>query len=327
MQDWLNARKLDRKALGILAANLAGYEAYHEHVADEVHATMESMLEVLDPDGARRANPPEATDTTAWPAGHPTSSQPQLMSRPPPAEAHPTAQANDHHAQAQAGAANAGSSYREFAQSSTRPDRADGHQPGHVSFSSDALTHPSSTAGAHWQPSVNASNAARRPKSPWDVPEDEAAAAQSTGQDAAGLAPPRTAGASLIQGLSWDRTHAQPSHRDSRGRGPADGSRASGENGDMLDVDAFIACREGSPDGNSLKPGPAAPLRNAASELRRLPGVKQVKSACLLLLACSATYDASRISCPVHRGLRHLHKMLLAVAKELLHNTEGRKQC
>ncbi len=36
MQDWLAERKLDRKALAALAANVAAVEAYADHVKREV---------------------------------------------------------------------------------------------------------------------------------------------------------------------------------------------------------------------------------------------------------------------------------------------------
>ena len=52
LNDWFNKHHLDRKALAGLAANLAAAEAYHEHVADEVEAVLEGLIQA-----AQRACP------------------------------------------------------------------------------------------------------------------------------------------------------------------------------------------------------------------------------------------------------------------------------
>ena len=46
LNDWLNGQHLDRKALGNLAANQAAFEAYLEHVDEEVAALVEGMIQV-----------------------------------------------------------------------------------------------------------------------------------------------------------------------------------------------------------------------------------------------------------------------------------------
>lgn len=44
MQEWLNDRKLDRKALTGLSANLAAVEAWEEYVLEEAEAVVRSLV-------------------------------------------------------------------------------------------------------------------------------------------------------------------------------------------------------------------------------------------------------------------------------------------
>ena len=44
MQDWLNERKLDRKALTALSTNLAAVEAWEEYVLEEAQAVVHSLV-------------------------------------------------------------------------------------------------------------------------------------------------------------------------------------------------------------------------------------------------------------------------------------------
>lgn len=44
MQEWLNERKLDRKALTALSTNLAGVEAWEEYVLEEAEAVVRSLV-------------------------------------------------------------------------------------------------------------------------------------------------------------------------------------------------------------------------------------------------------------------------------------------
>lgn len=44
MQDWLNERKLDRKALTALSTNLAAVEAWEEYVLEEAEAVVRSLV-------------------------------------------------------------------------------------------------------------------------------------------------------------------------------------------------------------------------------------------------------------------------------------------
>lgn len=277
MQDWLNHRKLDRKALGVLSANLAAYEAYQEYVEEEVHAALTELLDALDPEGARLARttrtPEEASDTTLWPAQPESKPDPSSQLRPPPRDASgavppPAAVKLEPAAQPQAAPA-----ARAHAPPASHPPDLSGNstqmdwQPGRAapaapSFVSNA--HAAPAISAQWQPHIptlKAANAAKRPKSPWDVPGDEEPGESSpaeTNHPGDGAGPQRAA---LNQGLSWDRTHVPQA----RGDGRASLRRLSG---DVLDIDAFMDCREGSPDG--LRPGKSE-LRSAASQLRRMP--------------------------------------------------------
>ena len=49
MQDWLNERKLDRKALSVLAANEAAAQAYQEHAADAAAALLQARISIPRP--------------------------------------------------------------------------------------------------------------------------------------------------------------------------------------------------------------------------------------------------------------------------------------
>ena len=48
LNDWFNKHHLDRKALAALAANQTAAEAYQEHVADEIEAVMEGLIQAIE---------------------------------------------------------------------------------------------------------------------------------------------------------------------------------------------------------------------------------------------------------------------------------------
>ena len=48
LNDWFNAAHLDRKALGVLAANQAAHDAYLEHVDEEIASLVEGMIQALE---------------------------------------------------------------------------------------------------------------------------------------------------------------------------------------------------------------------------------------------------------------------------------------
>lgn len=47
MQDWLNAYKLDRKALAVLATNLTQVEAYEAYLAHEAEAALDGIIQAV----------------------------------------------------------------------------------------------------------------------------------------------------------------------------------------------------------------------------------------------------------------------------------------
>jgi hypothetical protein len=64
MSEWLNDRKLDRKALGVLAANWQAVEAYQEYVADEAARVLADMIAELEgvPAGEAQVRPAGRSD-------------------------------------------------------------------------------------------------------------------------------------------------------------------------------------------------------------------------------------------------------------------------
>ena len=166
MQDWLNIRRLDRKALGVLAANLAAYEAYHEHVRDEVAATLNGMLAILDPEGAvRAANPPPP----AAPAEVKLEARgPVPMDTSPGPMADPRQQGTAALLQVASPQRTEPHRFAPLGSEHTAPAMPGGANNNSIVAHALATNWPGDIA------SLKAVNAARRPRSPWDVPEDEA---------------------------------------------------------------------------------------------------------------------------------------------------------
>ena len=84
MQDWLNEKKLDRKVLANLAANLAAAEAYQQFCAMEVVGVLREVLDAVEDEeggppaeGAEGEEPPSAqgepqnTAQAPWSHGSP----------------------------------------------------------------------------------------------------------------------------------------------------------------------------------------------------------------------------------------------------------------
>jgi hypothetical protein len=65
VNDWLNDRKLDRKALTALANNAAAVEEYHQHVAYEVYSVVQDIVADIagEPKQVRLTDEPTARDT------------------------------------------------------------------------------------------------------------------------------------------------------------------------------------------------------------------------------------------------------------------------
>ena len=73
MQDWLNEKKLDRKLLANLAANLAAAEAYQQFCAMEVAGVLREVLDAVEDE---EGGPPEEGGSLAEEGGEePPSAQ------------------------------------------------------------------------------------------------------------------------------------------------------------------------------------------------------------------------------------------------------------
>ena len=69
MQDWLNERKLDRKALTALSTNLAAVEAWEEYMREEAEAVVGALIaavagEPADEDNASERVPGGSASTS-----------------------------------------------------------------------------------------------------------------------------------------------------------------------------------------------------------------------------------------------------------------------